>query len=639
MCGIAGLIDLKRQLDGNELALQAKHMAASIRHRGPDTGGQWTDSQSGLALSFRRLAIIDLTQTGHQPMLSGNKRYAIVFNGEIYNFQELRAELVEQGVTFNGTSDTEVMLEGFGRWGVEETVKRLIGMFAVALWDREEKRLWLIRDRLGIKPLYFGLVGERFLFGSELKALRATDGWEPEIDRDAVAAFMRFNYIPAPRSIYKGVYKLPPGSLLSYRPGDEPDVRRYWTMADIALQSRINLPVGKAISAAEALMRDAVRRRMVADVPLGALLSGGVDSTIVAALMQAERDQPIKTFTIGFEDAQNDEAKDSRAVAAHIGSDHTELYLSPNRARDLIPELPNWYAEPFADSSALPTRLVSQLAQNNVTVALSGDGGDEVFFGYNRYIAAEDAWWRMSNMSGWQRKLYATAAESLSVQNWDRLGKLIPESRRPRMLGDKMHKLASVFRQNDQNAIYRRLVSQWDDPGSFLVQGQESFSESWRTAEQILDFAERMAFLDTVTYLPDDILTKVDRASMSTSLEVRVPLLDHRLIEFAWTLPKHMRIRGSTTKWLLREICYRYVPKEIVDRPKMGFAIPLESWLRGPLYEWAESMLDEQKLEEDGLFDPGQVRAAWNRFLDGDGNLQHGIWGLLQAQAWLERWA
>ena len=639
MCGIAGLIDLKRQLDGNKLALQAKYMADSIIHRGPDTGGQWTDSKSGVALGFRRLAIIDLTQKGHQPMLSGNKRYAVVFNGEIYNFQELRTELIEQGVAFNGMSDTEVMLEGFVRWGVEPTVKRLIGMFAVALWDREERRLWLIRDRLGIKPLYFGLVGNRFLFGSELKALRATDGWEPEIDRDAIAAYMRFNYIPTPRSVYKDVYKLPPGSILSYEPGGEPDVWRYWKMADIAQQSRINVPENKAVSAAETLMRDAIRRRMVADVPLGALLSGGVDSTTVAALMQEESERPIKTFTIGFEDAEYDEAEDARAVAAHIGSDHTELYLSPNRARDLIPELPEWYDEPFADSSALPTRLVSQLARNHVTVALSGDGGDEVFFGYNRYVAAEEAWRRMSNMNGWQRKLYASAAESLSIQNWDRLGKLIPEKNRPRLLGDKMHKLAATFRQNDQDGIYRRLVSQWDDPGAFLIDGQETFGEAWRTAEQISDFTERMAFLDTVTYLPDDILTKVDRASMSTSLEIRVPLLDHRLIEFAWTLPKQMRVRGSTTKWLLREICYRHVPKEIVDRPKMGFAIPLDKWLRGPLYEWAESLLDKQKLEEGGLFEPGPVRAAWDQFLDGNGNVQNGIWGILQAQAWLERWA
>lgn len=639
MCGIAGIVDLKRQLDGNELALTAKKMADTLHHRGPDTGGQWTDAAAGLSLSFRRLAIIDLTSSGHQPMMSANGRFCIVYNGEVYNYQELRQQLAAEGCRFRGNSDTEVILEAFERWGIEVTVKRLIGMFAIALWDTEERKLWLIRDRLGIKPLYFGSVGGRFLFASELKALRAVDGWEPEIDRDALAGFLRFNYVPAPRSIYTDIYKLPPGSLLSFSPGEDLDVKRYWTMADVICQERINAPDDRVISAAETLMRDAISRRMVADVPLGALLSGGIDSTTVAALMQAESKVPIRTFTIGFENTAYDEAQDARAVAAHIGSNHTELYLSVNRARDLIPQLPDWFDEPFGDSSALPTHLVSQLARNDVTVALSGDGGDEVFFGYNRYVAAEDAWRRMSTMSGWRRRLFAAAAESLSVGSWDLLAKLLPTARRPRMFGDKMHKLATVFRQPDENAIYRRLVSQWDNPTEFISSGKETFGEAWQTSEELVDFVDRMAFLDTVTYLPDDILTKVDRASMSVNLEVRVPLLDHRLIEFAWTLPKRMRIRGSTTKWLLRQVCYRHVPQAIVDRPKMGFAIPLDTWLKGPLYEWAESLLDKQRLEEDGLFKPLAVRSAWEAYLDGKGNYQHGIWGLLQAQAWLERWA
>ncbi|PPR60741.1 MAG: Asparagine synthetase [glutamine-hydrolyzing] 1 [Alphaproteobacteria bacterium MarineAlpha4_Bin2] len=639
MCGIAGLVDHKRQLDGNELALQAKRMADALHHRGPDTGGQWTDVPNGLALSFRRLSIIDLTQSGHQPMQSASRRFSIVYNGEVYNHQELRKQLIELGCSFRGTSDTEVILEAFEYWGIETTVSRLIGMFAIALWDNEEHKLWLIRDRLGIKPLYFGSVGGRFLFASELKAMRAIDGWVPEIDRDALAGFLRFNYIPAPRSIYKDIYKLPPGSLLSLRPGGDPDVKRYWTMADVIRQGRVDASDDQIVDAAETLMRDAIRRRMVADVPLGALLSGGLDSATVAALMQAESEAPIRTFTIGFENAEYDEAEDARAVANHIGSDHTELYLSANRARDIIPHLPDLYDEPFADSSALPTRLVSQLAKKDVTVALSGDGGDEVFFGYNRYIAAEDAWRRMASMSGWQRRLFSAAAESLSIGTWDRLARLLPTAQRPRMPGEKLHKLATVFRQPDENAIYRRLVSQWDDPAAFLSAGEETLGEAWRTSEELADFAERMAFLDTVTYLPDDILTKVDRASMSVSLEVRVPLLDHRLIEFAWTLPKRMRIRGSTTKWVLRQVCYRHVPQAIVERPKMGFAIPLASWLQGPLYEWADSLLDEKRLEEGGLFEPAVVRGAWEAFLDGKGNNHHGIWGLLQAQAWLEHWA
>jgi len=410
-------------------------------------------------------------------------------------------------------------------------------------------------------------------------------------------------------------------------------------MADIALQARGEAPDDVVVDAGEALIRDAVRRRMVADVPVGALLSGGLDSTTVAALMQAESDRPIRTFTIGFDEAGFDEAAAAKEVARHIGAEHTELYLSPNRARELIPELPEWYDEPFADSSALPTRLVSQLARKDVTVALSGDGGDEVFLGYNRYPAAVAAWRRMQGTPPWMRRGIARSLEMLSPRSWDRLGGLLPTSRRPRLLGDKMHKLAGAFRQQSPDDIYRRLTSQWDDPAAFLTEGTEFSTEAWRSAANISDFSERMAFLDTVTYLPDDILAKVDRASMSVALEVRVPLLDHRVVEFAWSLPPRMRLRGDTTKWLLREICYRHVPRALVERPKMGFAVPLDTWLRGPLRDWAESLLDETRLAEEGLFQPDAVRAAWTHFLDGRDNAQHGIWGLLQAQAWLERWA
>ena len=637
MCGIAGFIDLKGGMDGNALAAEAKRMADALRHRGPDTGGQWTDGPAGLAFGFRRLSIIDLSQAGHQPMVSADERFVIVYNGEVYNFQELRAELESAGHVFRGHSDTEVILEACARWGVMETIPRLIGMFAMAVWDREERRLWLARDRLGIKPLFYGRAGDRFLFGSELKALRAAGGWTPEVDRDALAGYMRFAYVPAPQTIYKGIAKLEPGCLLSYGLGGEPEIRRYWHMAEVAGQAREEISDTDAIERLDTLLRDAVRRRMVADVPLGALLSGGVDSTTVLALMQAESDRPVRSFTIGFEDATYDEARDARQVAEHLGTEHTELYLSADRARDLIPELPDWYDEPFADSSALPTRLVSELARQDVTVALSGDGGDEVFFGYNRYVAAEATWRRTCGLPRWLRGLGAAGLTALSPGAWDLLAKAVPRS--PRMLGDKLHKLAAILPADGPDAIYRRLVSQWDDPAALLAGGDEAEAPVWQEAQAIEDFAERMAFLDTGTYLPDDILAKVDRASMSVSLEVRVPLLDHRVVEFAWTLPKHMRIREGTTKWLLRQVCHRYVPKEIVERPKMGFAIPLDGWLRGPLRDWAEALLAESRLEQEGMFRPKAVRRAWGDFLAGRGNLQHGIWGVLQAQAWMERWA
>ncbi len=639
MCGIAGIIDLKRSLGREELGTEAERMAETLLHRGPDAGGVWVDAEAGVGLGFRRLAIIDLSASGDQPMVSADGRMVIVYNGEVYNFAELRRELEEAGSCFRGRSDTEAVLEACARWGVEAALRRLIGMFAFALWDRETRCLWLARDRLGIKPLYYGAVGERFLFGSELKALRAARGWTAEVDRSTLATFLRFGYVPAPHSIYRGVAKLAPGTLLRYAPGKAPEIRPYWRMAEVAAGPRDDTPEEVIVDQMDALLRDAVRRRMVADVPLGALLSGGVDSTSVLALMQAESSRPVRSFTIGFEDADYDEARDARAVAEHLGTDHTELYLSAERARELIPELPTWYDEPFADSSALPTRLVSELARREVTVALSGDGGDEVFLGYNRYFAAEAAWRRMRHVAAPVRRAAAAVIAAFPPSGWDRLARLLPQGRRPRMLGDKLHKLAAILAEDDADAIYRRLVSQWDDPAALLAGGEEAQCEIPAEAAALDDFAERMAFLDTVTYLPDDILAKVDRASMSVSLEVRVPLLDHRVVEFAWTLPRHMRLRGGTTKWLLRQVCHRYVPRELVERPKMGFAVPLDAWLRGPLREWAETLLDERRLAAEGWFEARAVRRAWERFLAGRGNLQHGLWCVLQAQSWLERYA
>jgi asparagine synthase (glutamine-hydrolysing) len=634
MCGIAGFLDLKRQTSAQTLAAQAEAMGNAQIHRGPDSGGVWTDEAAGVALSFRRLAIIDLSPAGNQPMISANGRYILVLNGEIYNFKDLRADLETAGHQLRGNSDTEVMLEGFGAWGVEATVERLIGMFAFALWDREERLLWLGRDRLGIKPLYYGERNGLFLFGSELKALRAKDGWTPRIDREALAAYTRFNYVPTPLSIYEGIRKLEPATLLSFGMGRAPVLTRYWDMVTVATQTRRNVSDPEAIEEAETLLTDAVRRRMIADVPLGALLSGGVDSATVVALMQKTSTRPVRTFTIGFAESGFDEAAQARTVADHLGTDHTEIAMSSDHAHTLIPRLADWYDEPFADSSALPTRLVCELAQRDVTVALSGDGGDEAFLGYNRYHAADRLWQRMQQIPAPLLRLASSLLSSVPTDIWDGLSHLLPSERRPRLAGNKTHKLAASLRQTDADSIYWNLVSHWNTP---ILQGGSHNNR--KTAQVIADFGERMAFYDTVTYLPDDILTKVDRASMSVSLEARVPLIDHRLLEFAWSLPKRMRLRDGSSKWLLRQVLYRHVPAAIFDRPKSGFAVPIAAWLRGPLREWAENLLDEQRLREEGWFEPAPIRQAWSAHLAGRGNHWERLWGICVAQAWRERWA
>ena len=639
MCGIAGFIDLEGQLRGGAMESEAVAMARAMVHRGPDSDGIWRDDEAGIAFAFRRLAIIDVTEAGSQPMVSASGRFVIVYNGEAYNFRELRRELEAVGTCFRGDSDTEVLLEGFDRWGVPATVKRLVGMFAFALWDRAERQLWLCRDRLGIKPLYYGLVDGLFLFGSELKALRAKSGWRPALDRDALASYARFNYVPAPQTIYRGIRKLEAGTLLSFRAGAEPEITRYWDMASVAAQPKRAISDNEAIAEAEALLREAVSMRMVADVPLGALLSGGVDSATVVALMQQASDRPVKTFTIGFDESGFDESAHARAVAKHLGTDHTEVMLSPDRARDIVPRLADWYDEPFADSSALPTRLVSEVAQRHVTVALSGDGGDEVFLGYNRYRSAASAWQHSRALPGPLRKLAACAMQSVPTGAWDGMANLLPASHRPGLAGDKMHKLAGLLRADDSDAAYRGLVSHWSDPDALVTGGHEQTAAVWQAAAAIRDFTERMAFLDTMTYLPDDILQKIDRASMSVSLEARVPLLDHRLVEFAWSLPQHMRLRDGQGKWLLRQVLYRHVPRAMIERPKTGFAVPVGAWLRGPLRDWAENLLDERRLREEGWFDAKLVRIAWDAHQAGRGNHWQAIWGVCMAQEWAARWA
>ena len=638
MCGITGFIDLKRASSPEQLRDDVRLMADALTHRGPDVEGQWVDPEDGLALGFRRLAIIDLTPTGHQPMISANGRFVVVYNGEAYNSADLRTELEASGHKFRGTSDTEIFLEGCVAWGVEATVRRLIGMFAFALWDCYEKQLWLGRDRIGIKPLYYGQCDNLFLFGSELKALRAKDGWQPEIDRNTLTAYFRFNYVPTPHTIYRNIYKLEPGTLLSLRLGEKPKLERYWNLSSLVSQDRLLTNEEEALEECEALLRDTVKRHLVADVPIGVLLSGGVDSSAVAALMQSESGHSVKSFTVGFENTEFDEARHAKVVAQHIGTEHHELYLSDARALEIVPNLSELYDEPFADSSALPTWLVAKMAREHVTVALSGDGGDEVFFGYNRYHAAATIWSNARHIPTSIRRIAAAAIASIPTNSWDSAARILPNSIRPSLIGDKAHKLSSILSEIDADGMYRRLVSHWNNPEQLVANGIEPIGAAWNEARAIGDFGERMAFLDTKTYLPDDILTKVDRASMAVSLEVRVPLLDHRIVEFAWRLPKQMKLKGNSTKRLLRRILYRHVPRELVDRPKAGFAVPLDQWLRGPLRNWAEALLDEKRLEREGVLNPNPIRRAWNNHLAGRGNKGQALWGVLMFQSWRERW-
>lgn len=642
MCGICGFVSFS-PAPADALRRTATRMADTLAHRGPDGEGTWVDADAGLGFGHRRLAIIDLSPGGRQPMLSADGRFALTFNGEIYNYRALRAELEAAGVGFRSQSDTEVLLAACAAWGVGRTAARLDGIFAFALWDRRERVLSLARDQLGVKPLYWSHRDGTLLFGSELRALRMHPAWRGEIDRDALTAYFRHNYVPAPRTIYRSVSKLPPGTVLTLRPGAAPALAAYWDARAVAaagLADRLEIGESEAATELDHLLRRAIGGQMVSDVPLGAFLSGGIDSSTVVALMQAQSARPVKTFTIGFHESGYDEAGHARAVARHLGTDHTELYVTSGDALALIPKIADWFDEPFADASQLPTFLVAELARRHVTVALSGDGGDELFAGYNRYTQA-DAWWRrLRRLSPGARGALAGALSALPPAGWDRLFALAPAAWRPRQAGDKLHKLANVVRLDGEDAVYRRLVSHWPDPAAVALGGVEPRGVLWdgSVARAVPSFIERMQLLDLLTYLPDDILAKVDRTSMAVSLEARVPLLDPSVVGFAWRLPLGLKLRQGKGKWLLRQVLHRYVPKALVERPKMGFAVPLERWLRGPLRDWAEDLLEERGLREDGLLDAGVVRTAWREHLSGAQNREHALWGVLMFQEWKRRW-
>jgi asparagine synthase (glutamine-hydrolysing) len=646
MCGIAGYFGSAEQMSHTVASEILTRMSDTLAARGPDDAGVWHDDLE-IGLAHRRLSILDLSPSGHQPMASISGRYVIVFNGEIYNHLELRAEL--RNTNWQGHSDTETLLAAFEEWGIGQTLKKSIGMFAIALWDREERQLTLARDRLGEKPLYYGWQGngERgvFLFGSELKALKAHPSFSAEIDRDALCLLMRHNYIPAPHSIYRGIHKLQPGAFLTVSlERREPVVQTYWSLAEVAVSGNRNLFKGspeQAVDELDVLLKSAVRQQMVADVPLGAFLSGGIDSSTVVALMQAQSAQPIKTFTIGFTEAGYNEAVHAKAVARHLGTDHTELYVTPQQALDVIPNLPKLYCEPFSDSSQIPTFLVSQLARQRVMVSLSGDAGDELFAGYNRYVLAQNLWGNLSRVPLGMRSLVAAGIRGLSPSAWNKfLGPLqpfVPKALRQANLGDKLHKGAGVIGSRTIDDLYLGLVSHWQ-PEEVIIGGNEPKTYLRGNSPQLdgLDGVQRMMALDAITYLPDDILCKVDRAAMAVSLESRVPYLDHRVVEFAWRIPQSLKMRDGVGKWILRQVLYRYVPKELIERPKMGFGMPIDAWLRGPLKDWAEELLDEGRLRRDGYLNPAPIRQKWAEHLSGKRNWQYHLWDVLMFQSWLE---
>jgi len=641
MCGIAGFLEFAGATR-EALYETAARMAAALQHRGPDGMGVWVDPQAGIALSHRRLAVVELSELGGQPMQSACGRYIVVFNGEIYNFRSLREELQRRGHRFRGDSDTEVLLAAVAEWGFEPAIRRFLGMFAIALWDRRERTLYVARDRAGEKPLYYGRLGHSFVFGSELSALRSHPDGVGEIDQSALASYLRFGYVPAPHSIFTRIRKLQPGCFLTVgASGVASDPVQYWSAEAVAragLADPIRCSDQEAIEQLDALLSDAVGLQTYADVPVGAFLSGGIDSATIVALMRRHT-RRVKTFTIGFaEDAYN-EADHARAVARHLGTEHTELTLSAADAIAVIPKLPDLYGEPFADASQIPTYLVSQLARRQVTVSLSGDGGDEVFGGYNRYSWADTIWMSTRFVPRSLRRVLARALTAVPPQQIDRavaaLRPVLPARIRVRHPGDKLHKGAALLSAVDRSGIYLNLVSHWARPDSVTSRhSSEKGTILTDSCRHLPKFTDEMMLLDSLTYLPDDILVKLDRASMGNSLEARSPFLDHRVIEFAWRLPLELKVRQGKGKWIVRQVLGRYVPPALVDRPKAGFAIPLESWIRGPLRDWAEELLSESSLRADGLFDPAAIRLKWNQHLSGTYNWIGPLWTVLAFQTW-----
>ena len=626
MCGITGF--WRQSAESLDVLSQwGAAMNGALRHRGPDDAGLWTDHAAGIVLASRRLAILDLSPAGHQPMISHCGRYVIAYNGEVYNFLEIRRDLEREGQHFAGSSDTEVLVEACAAWGVERALSRLNGMFGFALWDTRDHTLTLVRDRLGVKPLYYGWSHNTFLFGSELKAFHSFPHFTGTLDRSSFALFLRLGYIPAPYSIYEGISKLPPGHLLRVSaPCERVSPRPYWsarTVVERGIQDPFRGDMHEAVERTELLLRDSVRLRMLADVPVGAFLSGGIDSSLIAALMQAQTTSTVKTFTIGFTEASHNEAVYARQVAQHLHTDHAELCVSPKEALDVIPLLPAIYDEPFADPSQIPTFLVSQLARQAVTVSLSGDGGDELFGGYNEYLLGPRRLRLLRGMSPILRSVIRETVRGLDV-----------------VANGRFRKVEQFLKATTPEALHHYHASRWMWPEDLVPDASEpltAFTDPGLYADA-LNATERMMYLDTVTYLPEDILTKLDRASMAVSLEAREPFLDYRLLELTWQLPLHFKIHRGVTKRILRSILGRYIPPQLFERPKKGFSFPLDQWLRGPLRPWVEELLDPTTLRQQGVFNPAPVSEAWKEHLDGRRNRAPQLWAILMFQAWQQTW-
>lgn len=649
MCGIAGIVDYSSgQLNLRDACLR---MTNALIHRGPDGYGVWAEGP--VALGHRRLSVIDLSETGTQPMRSACGRWTLAFNGEIYNFQSLRGEVAALPEfsarigSWRGHSDTEVLLAAVTLLGVEAAVKRCIGMFACAAWDRDSSCLYLGRDRMGEKPLYYGRLGSAFVFASELKALRCHPLWQGGVDRDVLALYMRHSYVPSPNTIHPGIFKLPPASILKLRAGTEPDIKPYWSFREAA-EAGLADPWRESEAAAatelERLLSASVASQMLADVPLGAFLSGGIDSATVVSLMQASSSQPVRTFSIGFAESGFNEAPYARAIAAHLGTEHCELYVSASEARAVIPDLPLVYDEPFADPSQIPTLVLSRLVRQKVTVALSGDGGDELFGGYERYPYALALHRQRTRLPRMLRSTLSRGIAAVPPDVWSGLASmarpLMPRRlRNITNVGEKAHKLAALLLDDDPIQLYRNLLSHWREPLEVVL----GASERATAFDQVDEFLQKhgmfntMLYLDSISYLPDDILVKVDRAAMAASLETRVPFLDHRLIEFAWRLPTTMKLSSQGGKRILRQVLARHVPAHLFERPKMGFGVPLGQWLRGPLRDWAETLLAEDRLRRGGYFNVSAVRKKWDEHMEGQADWQYLLWDVLMFEAWLER--
>jgi asparagine synthase (glutamine-hydrolysing) len=648
MCGISGFFSKS----SNKFDDIITKMNFAQAHRGPDDTGYWWDKNAGITFGHQRLSIIDLSKAGNQPMQSHSGRHVLTYNGEIYNHLEIRRELnkINSHIKWQSNSDTETLLESLEHWGVEVALKKLEGMFAFGVWDKKNRCLTLARDRIGEKPLYYGWQGKGdnkvFLFGSELKALKAHPNFNREINRNSIALQLRYNYIPDPYSIYKDIYKLLPGHYLQLsedclKKNLLPSLKPYWSTFDIAINGKDNsLKTGDAEiqKELEQHLKSSVKKQMLSDVPLGAFLSGGIDSSAVVALMQSQSNSPINTFTIGFRENDYDEAVYAKKIAKHLGTNHTELYVSSKTAMDVIPKLPSIYDEPFSDSSQIPTILVSQLAAQNVKVALSGDGGDELFCGYNRYIISKKFWNILQLMPLALRKILASGIQSISTQNWNKISNLLPGLDQYNNFGDKMHKGANVLNAKTIFELYHKLCSHWYNPTEAVINSEEveTLLNKFSLEIKRLNSQEQMMALDMNTYLPNDILVKVDRAAMSSSLETRAPFLDYKLIEYAWKIPHSLKFRNGQGKWILKEILSQYVPKNLTERPKMGFGVPIDNWLRGPLKDWAENLLNEKKLQQEGYFNSKLIRHKWAEHLSGKRNWQYDLWDLLMFQAWVD---